>query len=88
MVVLDVVLRLRRHDGVFLHHVVVHQRLGSEQAEAAGAAEHAAEHVLGRLVKPVSDGVFKLLVPNDGPCQRNTQLVTTWYRVLTYTVRI
>ena len=46
------------------HHVVVHDRLGAEEREAARAAEDAAEDVLGGLLQPVAHRVLELLVPD------------------------
>ena len=49
--------------GVHLHDVVVHERLGAEEREAARGAEDAAHDVLGGLLHPVADGVLEHLVP-------------------------
>ena len=51
--------------GVFPHHVVIDQSRASEQREAAGRAEDAAEDVLSGLLKPVAHRVLKLLIPGN-----------------------
>jgi len=55
--------RLVGFGRILLHHVVVHQCLAAEQREASGAAEHAADHVLGGLLQPVTNRVFEHLIP-------------------------
>ena len=54
--------RLGGNGGVGLGHVVVHERLASEEREASGAAEDAAHDVLRRLLQPVADGVLEHLL--------------------------
>ena len=66
LLILDEVLRLRRLRRVHLHHVVVHERRAPEERETARTAQHAAKHVLCRLLQPVAHGVLELLVPHHG----------------------
>ena len=40
----------------------LHQGREAVQREAAGRAEHVAEHVLGGLLQPMADSVLELLV--------------------------
>ena len=78
LVVLDKVLWLAGNGGVGVHHILVHHGLGAEQGETSGTdgcwrvqlkrrilpAENTAKHVLCCLLKPVSNGILKLLVPD------------------------
>ena len=61
--------RLGARRGVTSHDVVVHQRGAAEEREAAGWTEDAADHMLRRLLEPVSDRVLELLVPHHWPCK-------------------
>lgn len=67
---------------VHLHDVVVHEPLGSEEREAAGRAEDAAHHVLGRLLQPMADRILELLVPGheagSGGEKKGSRRVETW----------
>ena len=60
--------RLRGEGGVFAHDVVVHEGGASEEREATGTAQHAAQHVLSGLLHPVAESVLKYLVPHHGTC--------------------
>ena len=73
LVVLEEVGGLDGLGRVALHDVVVEQGRAAEETEAAGAAEHAAEHVLRRLLEPVADGVLEDLVPHQGACVRERE---------------
>ena len=66
LIVLDVVQGFLRLGGVPPHDVVVHQGLGSEEREASGRTHDTSDHVLGRLLQPVTDGILKELVPDHG----------------------
>ena len=66
--------RLGARRGVTSHDVVVHQRGAAEEREAAGRTQHAADHVLRRLLEPVSDRVLELLVPHHRPCKVHSHI--------------
>ena len=66
LIVLHVMTRLVGGQRVPLHHVVVHQTLGTEQREASRTTEHAADHVFGGLLQPMADSVLEELVPHHG----------------------
>jgi hypothetical protein len=68
LIVLDVVTGFARFRRVLGHDVVVHQTFAAEEREASGTAEDAANHVLGSLLKPMTDGVFEHLIPGHQTC--------------------
>ena len=70
LVKLHVVEGLLGLHGVPAHHVVVHEGLGAEQTEAAGAAHHASQHVLRRFLQPMSQCVLESLIPDHDTCKK------------------
>ncbi len=54
--------------GVFPHDIVVHDSGASEQGETARTAQYTSYHVFCGLLEPVSDGIFKPLIPYHRTC--------------------
>ena len=66
LIILHVVSGFGTFGGVGPHHVIVHDCRTPEEGETAGTTKHAAQHVLGSLLQPVTDGVLELLIPHHG----------------------
>ena len=77
LVILNVINCFHRFPCVRSHHIVVHKSRSSKKAETSGAAEDTPSHVLCCFLQPMTDGVFKLLVPNHRP----------WYTTLNRQMR-
>ena len=69
LIELDVMSSFGRFGGVLSHDIVPHEGAGTEQWKAARTTQHAADHVLGGFLQPVSDGVFEHLVPRHYTCR-------------------
>ena len=45
------------------HYVVIHEGGSPKQTETPGTAQDTSHYVLSCFLKPMADGVFKLLIP-------------------------
>ena len=64
LIVLDVVHRLLRLGRVLAHHVVVHEGLGAEEAEASGTTHDTPDHMFSGLLQPMTNGILEELIPD------------------------
>lgn len=70
LIVLHIVASFIRLCGVFVHDIIVHECLSSEEGETSRATQDTADHVFSRLLQPMAYSVLKHLVPHHWTCNQ------------------